>query len=109
MEEEPTQGYYGRRLTFDHRADDPEEMKRVQAAGGFITRGRCDCDCMQCLWMLLCIEVYKALTKSMQYYYYYFFFRVYVLFILIIFNHVFELSHNLLQDLGYSGGIEELR
>ncbi len=40
VDKNPTQGYYGRRLTFDHRADDASEQLRVQRAGGFITRGR---------------------------------------------------------------------
>ena len=38
--ETPTCGYYGRRLTYDHRAEDEKEIKRVEACGGFITRGR---------------------------------------------------------------------
>jgi serine/threonine protein phosphatase PrpC len=33
-------GYYGRRLTYDHRAEDESEQDRIKAAGGFITRGR---------------------------------------------------------------------
>ena len=33
-------GFYGRRLTFDHRAEDEGEMERIKSAGGFITRGR---------------------------------------------------------------------
>ena len=28
------------RLSFDHRADDEDEQKRIKDAGGFITRGR---------------------------------------------------------------------
>lgn len=30
-----------RRLTYDHRAEDPEEQARITQAGGFIVRSRC--------------------------------------------------------------------
>jgi serine/threonine protein phosphatase PrpC len=33
-------GRQGVRLTFDHKAEDPSEKTRVEAAGGFILRGR---------------------------------------------------------------------
>ena len=33
-------GFYARRLTFDHRAEDEGEQERITAAGGFVTRGR---------------------------------------------------------------------
>ena len=33
-------GYLARRLSFDHRAEDPGEQQRIKDAGGFITRGR---------------------------------------------------------------------
>ena len=33
-------GFYARRLTFDHRAEDEGEQERISAAGGFVTRGR---------------------------------------------------------------------
>lgn len=33
-------GFYARRLTFDHRAEDEGEQERIKAAGGFVTRGR---------------------------------------------------------------------
>ena len=38
---EPTSsGFYARRLTYDHRAEDEEEQQRIKDAGGFIARGR---------------------------------------------------------------------
>lgn len=33
-------GYVAQRLSHDHTADDPGEQQRIQAAGGFIARGR---------------------------------------------------------------------
>ncbi len=33
-------GMYARRLTFDHRAEDEAEQKRIKDAGGFIARHR---------------------------------------------------------------------
>ena len=33
-------GFYARRLTYDHRAEDESEQMRIQQAGGFIARGR---------------------------------------------------------------------
>ena len=33
-------GYLARRLSHDHRAEDPAEQQRIKDAGGFITRGR---------------------------------------------------------------------
>jgi len=33
-------GYYATRLSYDHRAEDEEEQKRIKEAGGFITRQR---------------------------------------------------------------------
>ena len=33
-------GYLARRLTYDHRAEDEGEQRRIKDAGGFITRGR---------------------------------------------------------------------
>ncbi len=33
-------GYYARRLSYDHRADDVHEQKRIVEAGGFVTRNR---------------------------------------------------------------------
>jgi serine/threonine protein phosphatase PrpC len=38
--EMPESGYIATRLTFDHRADDPEEQQRIKVAGGFVTRNR---------------------------------------------------------------------
>jgi serine/threonine protein phosphatase PrpC len=35
-----TSAYVGMRLTYDHRAEDESEVKRIQEAGGFIARGR---------------------------------------------------------------------
>lgn len=32
--------YIAKRLTYDHRAEDEGEQKRIQSAGGFIARGR---------------------------------------------------------------------
>jgi len=32
--------YYAHRLTYDHRADDKSEQKRIAEAGGFISRNR---------------------------------------------------------------------
>lgn len=37
---EGSSGYLARRLSFDHRAEDPGEQQRIKDAGGFITRGR---------------------------------------------------------------------
>ncbi len=34
------EGYYAHRLSYDHRADDAVEQKRVVEAGGFVTRNR---------------------------------------------------------------------
>ena len=39
-EEVPSSGFYGTRLTFDHRAEDPAEQQRIKVAGGFVTRNR---------------------------------------------------------------------
>jgi serine/threonine protein phosphatase PrpC len=36
----PNSGYVATRLTFDHRAEDPEEQQRIKVAGGFVTRNR---------------------------------------------------------------------
>ena len=36
----PSSGFIATRLTFDHRADDPEEQQRIKVAGGFVTRNR---------------------------------------------------------------------
>lgn len=36
----PESGYIATRLTFDHRAEDPEEQQRIKVAGGFVTRNR---------------------------------------------------------------------
>ena len=33
-------GYYATRLSYDHRAEDEDEQKRIKEAGGFITRQR---------------------------------------------------------------------
>lgn len=33
-------GFYAHRLSYDHRADDAAEQKRVTDAGGFVTRNR---------------------------------------------------------------------
>lgn len=33
-------GFYAHRLSFDHRADDLSEQKRIMEAGGFVTRNR---------------------------------------------------------------------
>lgn len=38
--EQTASGYYGRRLTYDHRAEDEGEQERIKIAGGFVTRGR---------------------------------------------------------------------
>jgi serine/threonine protein phosphatase PrpC len=32
--------FYAKRLSYDHRADDPAEQKRIADAGGFVTRNR---------------------------------------------------------------------
>lgn len=37
---ESTTGYYGTRLSYDHRAEDVNEQKRIKDAGGFIARNR---------------------------------------------------------------------
>lgn len=34
-------GFYARRLTRDHKADDEDEQQRIKEAGGFIVRSRC--------------------------------------------------------------------
>lgn len=39
-EGESTSGYFARRLSYDHRAEDEAEQKRIKDAGGFITRAR---------------------------------------------------------------------
>ena len=45
--DEPTSsGFYARRLTFDHRAEDEGEQERITAAGGFVTRGRYVTNCV---------------------------------------------------------------
>lgn len=36
----PSSGFIATRLTFDHRAEDPEEQQRIKVAGGFVTRNR---------------------------------------------------------------------
>jgi serine/threonine protein phosphatase PrpC len=33
-------GFTAHRLSYDHRADDPAEQKRITAAGGFVSRNR---------------------------------------------------------------------
>lgn len=33
-------GYFAHRLSYDHRADDAVEQKRIAAAGGFVSRNR---------------------------------------------------------------------
>ena len=38
--EKPSSGFHARRLSYDHTAEDPSEQARIQAAGGFVTRGR---------------------------------------------------------------------
>jgi serine/threonine protein phosphatase PrpC len=38
--EESTTGFYGRRLSHDHKADDAGEIQRIKAAGGFVARSR---------------------------------------------------------------------
>lgn len=36
----PPSGYIGKRLSYDHTAEDVGEQQRIKDAGGFITRGR---------------------------------------------------------------------
>lgn len=38
--EDSESGYFGLRMTVDHRADDPTEVKRINEAGGFVARNR---------------------------------------------------------------------
>lgn len=38
--EDSESGFYGRRLTVDHRAEDKDEQARITQAGGFIARNR---------------------------------------------------------------------
>lgn len=39
-EEPAVVGYFAHRLTYDHRADDKAEQKRIADAGGFVSRNR---------------------------------------------------------------------
>lgn len=39
-ESESDSGFIGKRLTFDHRAEDKGEQARISQAGGFVTRNR---------------------------------------------------------------------
>jgi len=66
-------GYYGRRLTFEHKAEDVSEQQRIVKAGGFITRGRyyfasdvidCLLDLDFMIFICLCLRVLGILAVS---------------------------------------------